>query len=115
LSIKEKIETIAIKIYGAEGVDYSCVAEKKIKLFTEVGFDKLPICMAKNHLSLSHDPSVKGRPRSFRIPIRDVKASVGAGFLFPLLGTMMTMPGLPSVPVSTRVDIDEKGDTVGLF
>jgi len=115
LSIKEKIETIATKIYGAEGVDYSRLAEKKIKLFTEVGFDKLPMCMAKTHLSLSHEPQAKGRPRNFRIPVRDVRASVGAGFLYPLLGTMMTMPGLPSVPASTKVDIDEEGNTVGLF
>ncbi|MBU4603245.1 formate--tetrahydrofolate ligase, partial [bacterium] len=115
IPIKEKIETIATKIYGAEGVDYVPLAEKKIKLYTELGFDKLPICMAKTHLSLSHDPSVKGRPRNFRIPVRDVRASVGAGFLYPLLGTMMTMPGLPSVPASTKVDIDENGNTVGLF
>jgi formate--tetrahydrofolate ligase len=115
ISIKEKIETIASKIYGADGVDYTRLAEKKLKLFTEVGFDKLPMCMAKTHLSLSHDPSVKGRPRNFRIPVRDIRASVGAGFLYPLLGTMMTMPGLPSVPASTKVDIDENGDTVGLF
>jgi len=115
MSIKEKIETIATKIYGAEGVDYAALAEKKIKLFTEVGFDKLPMCMAKTHLSLSHDPLVKGRPRNFRIPVRDVRASVGAGFLYPILGTMMTMPGLPSVPAATKVDIDENGNTVGLF
>jgi len=115
IPIKEKIETIATKIYGAEGVDYDSLAEKKIKLFTEVGFDKLPICMAKTHLSLSHEPSIKGRPRHFRIPVRDVRASVGAGFLYPLLGTMMTMPGLPSVPAATKVDIDENGNTVGLF
>jgi formyltetrahydrofolate synthetase len=115
MSIKEKIETIAQKIYGAEGVDYARLAEKKIKLFNDVGFDKLPICMAKTHLSLSHDPSVKGRPRNFRIPIRDVRASVGAGFLYPILGAMMTMPGLPSVPAATKVDIDEEGKSVGLF
>jgi formyltetrahydrofolate synthetase len=115
MSIKEKIETIAIKIYGAAGVDYTRLAEKKIKLFTEVGFDKLPMCMAKTHLSLSHNPSIKGRPRNFRIPVRDVRASVGAGFLYPILGSMMTMPGLPSVPASTKVDIDENGNTVGLF
>ncbi|MEA2087590.1 MAG: formate--tetrahydrofolate ligase, partial [Candidatus Caldatribacteriota bacterium] len=95
--------------------DYTRLAEKKIKLFTEVGFDKLPMCMAKTHLSLSHEPQVKGRPGNFRIPVRDVRASVGAGFLYPLLGTMMTMPGLPSVPASTKVDIDENGNTVGLF
>jgi len=115
MSIKEKIETIATKIYGADGIDYTRVAEKKIKLFTEIGFDKLPICMAKTHLSLSHEPNVKGRPRNFRIPVRDIRASVGAGFLYPLLGMMMTMPGLPSVPVSTQVDIDQDGHTIGLF
>jgi formate--tetrahydrofolate ligase len=115
IPIKEKIETITTKIYGALGVDYAPLAEKKIKLYTELGFDKLPICMAKTHLSLSHEPSVKGRPRNFRIPIRDVRASVGAGFLYPLLGTMMTMPGLPSVPAAMKVDIDKEGKTVGLF
>ncbi len=115
MPIKEKIETIATKIYGADGVDYSPVAEKKIKFFTEKGFDKMPICMAKTHLSLSHDPELKGRPRGFRVPIRDIKASVGAGFLYPLLGTMMTMPGLPSHPAAMDIDIDENGKVVGLF
>ncbi len=115
MSIKEKIETIATKIYGADGVDYSPVAEKKIQFFTEKGFDKLPICMAKTHLSISHDPELKGRPRGFRVPIRDIKASVGAGFLYPLLGTMMTMPGLPSHPAAMDIDIDENGKVVGLF
>jgi formyltetrahydrofolate synthetase len=71
--------------------------------------------MAKTHLSLSHDPAIKGRPKNFTVPIRDIRASVGAGFLYPLLGTMMTMPGLPSVPASTKVDIDKDGNTVGLF
>jgi formate--tetrahydrofolate ligase len=114
-SIKEKIETIATKIYGADGVDYLPAAERKIKMYTEMGFDKLPINMAKTHLSLSHDPAVKGRPRNFRIPIRDVNASVGAGFLYPLLGEMRTMPGLPSVPAGNFIDIDEQGRVVGLF
>ncbi len=114
-SIKEKIETIATKIYGAKGVTYLDQAEKQIKLFESVGFGTLPICMAKTHLSLSHDPSVKGRPRDFVVPIRDIRASVGAGFLYPLLGTMMTMPGLPSIPAATKVDIDKDGNTVGLF
>ncbi len=115
MPIKEKIETIATKIYGADGVDYSPVALKKIEFFTEKGFDKMPICMAKTHLSLSHDPDLKGRPRGFRVPIRDIKASVGAGFLYPLLGTMMTMPGLPSHPAAMDIDIDEDGKVVGLF
>jgi formate--tetrahydrofolate ligase len=114
-SIKEKIELIATKIYGADGVTYEEPAERNIRLFEAVGFGKLPICMAKTHLSLSHDPAIKGRPRHFTVPIRDIRASVGAGFLYPLLGTMMTMPGLPSVPAAMKVDIDEKGNTVGLF
>jgi len=114
-SIKEKIEIIATKVYGADGVTYLDQAEKNIKLFESVGFGSLPICMAKTHLSLSHDPALKGRPRNYKIPIRDVRASVGAGFLYPLLGTMMTMPGLPSIPAATKVDIDKNGNTVGLF
>jgi len=114
-SIKEKIETIATKIYGADGVDYQPLADRKIKEYTELGFDKLPICMAKTHLSLSHEPAWKGRPRGFRVPIRDIRASVGAGFLYPLLGEMRTMPGLPSVPAGNAVDIDETGRTLGLF
>jgi formate--tetrahydrofolate ligase len=114
-SIKEKIEIIATKIYGADGVDYLQKAEEKIALYTKQGFDKLPICMAKTHLSLSHDPNLKGRPKGFRIPVRDVRTSIGAGFLYPLLGEMRTMPGLPKTPAGTKVDIDEKGNIVGLF
>lgn len=114
-SIKEKIETIATKIYGADGVDYMPKAEEKIALYNKQGFDKLPICMAKTHLSLSHDPNLKGRPRGYRIPIRDVKASIGAGFLYPLLGEMRTMPGLSKVPAGTKVDLDDNGNIVGLF
>jgi formyltetrahydrofolate synthetase len=113
--IKEKIEIIATKIYGASGVDYSPLAENKIKQFEAMGLGNLPICMAKTHLSLSHDPDLKGRPRNFRLPIRDVRASVGAGFLYPLCGDMRTMPGLPSVPAGTKIDIDENGKIVGLF
>jgi formate--tetrahydrofolate ligase len=113
--IKEKIETIAKKIYGARGVEYSALAEKKIKLYTELGFDKLPICMAKTHLSLSHDPELKGRPKDFVLPVRDVRTSIGAGFLYPLCGEMRTMPGLPSVPAGNNIDIDKDGKIVGLF
>ena len=115
ISIKEKIETIVTKIYGADGVDYLPLAEEKIKLYTKLGYDNLPICMAKTHLSLTHDPNLKGRPRGFRVPIRDVMASIGAGFLYPLLGEMRTMPGLPAEPAGTRVDIDKDGKIVGLF
>ncbi len=114
-SIKEKIETIATKIYRADGVDYSPLAEKRIKLYTELGYDRLCINMAKTHLSLSHDPELKGVPKNFRVPVRDIRASVGAGFLYPLLGEMRTMPGLPSIPAFVLVDIDENGKTVGLF
>ncbi|MDK2896238.1 MAG: formate--tetrahydrofolate ligase [Candidatus Atribacteria bacterium] len=115
IPIKEKIETIATKIYGAEGVTYEAEAEKKIKRFTDLGWDGLPICMAKTHLSLSHDPKLKGRPRGFKLPIRDIRPSLGAGFLYPLCGEMRTMPGLPSEPAGNKVDIDQEGKIVGLF
>jgi formate--tetrahydrofolate ligase len=113
--IKEKIETIATKIYGADGVDYLPQAEAQIRKYTELGYTGLPICMAKTHLSLSHDPSLKGRPRGFRVPVREVRASMGAGFLYPLLGEMRTMPGLPSEPNTWKIDLDEDGHVVGLF
>jgi methylenetetrahydrofolate dehydrogenase (NADP+)/methenyltetrahydrofolate cyclohydrolase/formyltetrahydrofolate synthetase len=115
-SIKDKIEIICKTIYGADGVEYSQQAEKKIKLYTDLGFDELPMCMAKTHLSLSADPNLKGRPTGFTVPIRDIRASVGAGFLYPLLGTMSTMPGLPTRPVYYDVDLDlETGRVTGLF
>jgi methylenetetrahydrofolate dehydrogenase (NADP+)/methenyltetrahydrofolate cyclohydrolase/formyltetrahydrofolate synthetase len=114
--IKRKIETIATRIYGADGVDYLPEAEAKVELYTKLGFDKLPICMAKTHLSLSHEAALKGRPTGWRLPIRDIRASVGAGFLYPLCGTMQTMPGLPTRPVYYDVDLDLKsGKVVGLF
>ncbi|MBN2502929.1 MAG: formate--tetrahydrofolate ligase [Anaerolineales bacterium] len=115
-TIKDKIEIICKKIYGADGVEYTPEAEKKIELYTKLGFDKLPMCMAKTHLSLSHDPTLKGRPTGFVVPIRDIRASVGAGFLYPLLGEMSTMPGLPTRPVYYDVDLDqETGRVTGLF
>ncbi len=113
--IKRKIETIAERIYGADGVDYLPAAEQQIRKYTELGYDHLPICMAKTHLSISHDPALKGRPRGFRVPIRDVRASLGAGFLYPLLGEMRTMPGLPSEPNTWKIDLDDDGNVVGLF
>lgn len=116
ISIKEKIETIAREVYGADGVDYEPLAEERIKEYTRLGFDKLPMCMAKTHLSLSHDPNLKGVPKGFRVPIRDIRASVGAGFIYPLLGEMSTMPGLPTRPAFYDVDIDlETGQVFGLF
>ncbi|MCA9971406.1 MAG: formate--tetrahydrofolate ligase [Anaerolineales bacterium] len=115
-SIKEKIETIAKEIYGADGVEFLPEAEKKIEVYTRLGFADLPICMAKTHLSLSHDPALKGAPKGFIVPIRDIRASVGAGFLYPLVGQMSTMPGLPTRPVYYDVDIDpETGRVIGLF
>lgn len=115
IPIEKKIETIAKKIYGAKEVSYSEEAKRKIARYTSLGYDKLPICMAKTHLSLSHDPELKGRPRDFILPVRDVRISAGAGFLYPLCGEMRTMPGLPSVPAGTKVDIDSEGKIVGLF
>jgi methylenetetrahydrofolate dehydrogenase (NADP+)/methenyltetrahydrofolate cyclohydrolase/formyltetrahydrofolate synthetase len=114
--IKKKIETIAVEMYGAEGVDYAPAAEAKIALYTKLGFAGLPICMAKTNLSLSHNPAWKGVPRGYRFPIRDVKASVGAGFLYPLAGSIRTMPGLPTRPAFYDVDLDlETGRVKGLF
>jgi formyltetrahydrofolate synthetase len=113
--IKEKIETIARQVYGADGVDYSEQAEERIHEYTRLGYDNLPICMAKTHLSLSHDSALKGVPKGFRIPIRDISASIGAGFLYPLLGTMSTMPGLPTRPAYYDIDIDfATGHIMGL-
>ena len=115
ISIKQKIETIVREMYGGSGVEYLPEAEKKIDLYTRLGFDKLPICMAKTHLSLSHDPNLKGAPTGFTVPVRDVRASVGAGFLYPLLGTMSTMPGLSTRPGYYEIDIDlATGRVIGL-
>jgi formate--tetrahydrofolate ligase len=113
--IKQKIETIATEIYRADGVDYTPEATKQIKLYEEKGFGDLPICMAKTHLSFTADPKIKGAPTGFTIPITDVRASVGAGFVYPLVGTMRTMPGLSASPAAQNVDIDEDGNVVGLF
>ncbi len=113
--IKKKIEAIAREIYGADGVEYAPVATKKIKKFTEQGYGGLPICMAKTHLSLSHDPALKGRPTGFTVPVRDVRVSAGAGFVYPLCGEMTTIAGLPTTPAGESVDIDENGEIVGLF
>jgi formyltetrahydrofolate synthetase len=115
LSIKEKIEKIVKEIYGGAGVEYSPEAEKKVELYTRQGFDKLPICMAKTQYSLSHDPNMKGAPSGFTVPVRDIRASVGAGFLYPLLGTMATMPGLSTRPGYYDVDLDTAtGRIIGL-
>jgi len=114
-SIKQKIEQIATEIYRADGVDYTPEADKQIETFEKNGFGELPICMAKTHLSFTADPTIKGAPTGFRLPIREVRASVGAGFIYPLCGEMRTMPGLPKSPAAERVDLDEEGRVVGLF
>ncbi len=111
--IKEKIETLAREVYNADGVDYSSEAEQKIKLYTDLGYDKMPICMAKTHLSLSHEPGWKGVPSGYTFPITDIRASVGAGFIYPLAGEVRTMPGLPSSPNFLDIDIVD-GKIVGL-
>ena len=116
IPIKQKIETIAKEIYGAAGVDYSPEAEAKVALYTRLGFDKLPICMAKTHLSFTDKADIKGAPSGFTLPIRDIRASVGAGFLYPLVGTMRTMPGLSTRPAYMDIDLDLKtGKVKGLF
>jgi len=113
--IKAKIEAIATKIYGAADVAYDPQAERQIRDYEVNGFGNLPICMAKTHLSLSHDPTLKGAPKGFTLPIREVRASVGAGFIYPICGDMRTMPGLPDHPAAENVDIDDEGNIVGLF
>lgn len=113
--IKQKIETIAREIYRADGVDYTPEADKQIETFEKNGFGGLPICMAKTHLSFTAEPGIKGAPTGFRLPIREVRASVGAGFIYPLCGEMRTMPGLPKSPAAEAVDLNEEGNVVGLF
>lgn len=115
-SIKEKIEKIAKDIYGADGVTFEPLAEEQIASYEKAGFGELPICMAKTHLSLSHDPLLKGVPTGFTVPVREVRASVGAGFIYPLIGSMSTMPGLATHPAYMRIDYDMEEDKItGLF
>jgi formate--tetrahydrofolate ligase len=115
LSIMEKIEILAKKVYNADGVEYSPVALRKIRRFEKQGWGNLPINMAKTHLSISHDPNWKGLPANYMFPVRDIRPSIGAGFLYPLAGEMRTMPGLPTSPAGEKVDIDATGKVVGLF
>lgn len=115
LPIDKKIEMIVKNIYGGAGIVLSKLSKVKIKIFQNEGIDNLPICIAKTHLSLSHDPDLKGRPKNFMVPIDDIRPSSGAGFLYAIAGQMMTMPGLPSVPASEGMDINEKGQIRGIF
>ena len=106
---------MAREIYGASEVSYTPIAEEQIARFEANGFGQLPICMAKTHLSISHDPNIKGAPSGYVFPIREVRASVGAGFIYPLAGTMMTMPGLAGHTNAEHIDLDDEGNTIGLF
>ena len=115
LSIKDKIETICKEIYGAEGVTYDPIVEREIAKLEKLGYGKLPICMAKNQYSLSDDASKLGRPTGFKINIREVYVSAGAGFVVAITGTVMTMPGLPKKPAAEGIDVDEEGKITGLF
>jgi formate--tetrahydrofolate ligase len=113
-SLREKIETVATKVYGADGVDYSPTAVRQLDTYELNGFGRLPVCIAKTHLSISSDPALKGAPTGWRLPVREVRASVGAGFVYPICGDMRTMPGLGSDPAAFHIDIDEHGEIVGL-
>jgi formate--tetrahydrofolate ligase len=113
-SLREKIQTIATRVYGADGVDYDLAAARQLDGYERNGFGRLPVCIAKTHLSISSDPTLKGAPTGWRLPVREVRASVGAGFVYPICGDMRTMPGLPMHPAVHRIDLDEHGEVVGL-
>jgi len=113
-TLREKIETIATKVYGADSVEYYPPAAEQLDSFERNGFGNLSVCIAKTHLSISSDPKLKGAPTGWKLPVREVRASVGAGFVYPICGEMRTMPGLPSSPNAMRIDIDENGEIVGL-
>ncbi|HYV81666.1 MAG TPA: formate--tetrahydrofolate ligase [Streptosporangiaceae bacterium] len=113
-SLREKIETVATRVYGAAGVEYSPQAGKQLDTYEKAGFGTLPVCIAKTHLSISSDPSLKGAPTGWTLPVREVRASVGAGFVYPICGEIRTMPGLGTNPAAARIDLDENGEIVGL-
>ncbi len=113
-SLRKKIETLATKVYGADGVDYTPQAAAQLDTYERAGFGHLPVCVAKTHLSISSDPSLKGAPTGWRLPVREVRASVGAGFVYPICGDIRTMPGLGTSPAAARIDLDEDGQIVGL-
>ena len=113
-SLRTKIETIAEKVYGADGVVYDLAAEQQLDTYERNGFGRLPVCIAKTHLSISSDPTLKGAPTGWKLPVREVRANVGAGFVYPICGDMRTMPGLSAKAAATGIDIDEHGEIVGL-
>ena len=114
MSLRDKIRTVADKVYGADGVDFSPAANKQIDTYEANGFGDLPVCIAKTHLSISSNPALKGAPTGWTLPVREVRASVGAGFVYPICGDMRTMPGLGKAPGAAGIDIDENGEIVGL-
>jgi formate--tetrahydrofolate ligase len=114
-SLREKIETIAREVYGAGHVEYDLVASRQLDSYEKNGFGELPVCMAKTHLSISSDPSLKGAPTGWTLPVRQARLSAGAGFVYPICGDMRTMPGLSVAPAAHNIDIDEHGQVVGLF
>jgi formate--tetrahydrofolate ligase len=114
MSLRDKVETVATRVYGADGVDYAPRASRQLDTYERAGFGRLPVCIAKTHLSISSDPALKGAPTGWRLPVREVRASVGAGFVYLICGDMRTMPGLGSTPAAMRIDIDDDGAIVGL-
>ncbi|MGN6795144.1 MAG: formate--tetrahydrofolate ligase [Streptosporangiaceae bacterium] len=112
--LRDKIETVARRVYGAEGVSYTAVAARQIDTYEAAGFGRLPVCIAKTHLSISSDPGLKGAPTGWTLPVREVRASAGAGFVYPICGDMRTMPGLSASPAAARIDLDDEGQIVGL-
>ncbi|MEQ9067062.1 MAG: formate--tetrahydrofolate ligase, partial [Gimesia chilikensis] len=114
MPIAEKIETIATRIYGAASVEFEPLARRRMSEYEQLGYGNLPICIAKTQYSLSHDPHLLGRPTGFTFPVRDLRLSAGAGFLYALSGEIRTMPGLPSDPAALRIDIDDAGKIIGL-
>lgn len=115
MPLRQKIETIATQIYGAAGVDFAPAASRQLDIYERSGFGNLPVCIAKTHLSLSCDPSLKGAPTGWRMPVREARASAGAGFIYALSGDMRTMPGLSSAPAAQVIDINDDGEVVGLI
>ena len=113
-SLREKIEAVATKIYGADGVTFLPAASRQIDTYERNGFGHLPVCIAKTHLSISSDPALKGAPTGWTMPVREVRASVGAGFIYPLCGEMRTMPGLGTNPAAFSIDVEDDGTIVGL-
>jgi formate--tetrahydrofolate ligase len=113
-SLRDKIETVARRVYGADGVSYTPVAARQIDTYEAAGFGGLPVCIAKTHLSISSDPALKGAPTGWTLPVREVRASAGAGFVYPICGDMRTMPGLSAQPAAARIDLDDEGQIVGL-